>query len=126
MQRQAVHPFIAPQDVTDLHQMVVDDVGQVIGRNAIRFHQDRVLQDGILKGDIAPDEVVDGDVAVQGHLESQRVVLAAGRAPGCLIGIQIAAQAVVTRIPPLALQLFGAGFQPLGCAEAAVGGPGIE
>ena len=33
------YPFLAAHDMGDAHQMIVDDIGQMIGWQAIRFHQ---------------------------------------------------------------------------------------
>ena len=42
MERHAAQPLVAAQDVRDLHEVVVDHVGEVIGREAVRLEQDRV------------------------------------------------------------------------------------
>lgn len=36
-------PFLAANDVCDFHQVVVDDVGKVVRRIAVRLYQDKVL-----------------------------------------------------------------------------------
>ncbi len=126
VQRQRVHPFVAAQNVCDLHQMVVDDVGHVIGGDAVGLHQHGVLQNLVLEGDVAADHVVHGDLAIERHLEAHRVRLAARGAALGFGRVKRAAMPVVPRIKTLLLAFFRDLLHALGRAEAAVGEPGFE
>jgi hypothetical protein len=42
VQGRAADPLVGAQDVADLHEVVVDDIGQVIGRQAVGLQQDGV------------------------------------------------------------------------------------
>ena len=42
----------------DLHLMIIDDVGEVIGRESVRFDQDRLIQHIHIKFDAAVDFVI--------------------------------------------------------------------
>ena len=44
----------------DAHEVVVDDVGEVIGGQAVPLEEDLVVQGGVVHGDVAEDGVVEG------------------------------------------------------------------
>jgi hypothetical protein len=46
-------PFLGANDVRDPHQMVVDDVGQVIGRESVALQEDLVVHLRPLEADLA-------------------------------------------------------------------------
>ena len=46
-------PLLRADDVGDAHQVVVDDVGQVIGREAVALEQDLIVHLGALEADLA-------------------------------------------------------------------------
>ena len=80
VQGRARKPFFAADDVGDLHEMVVDHVGEVVGRQAVGFHQDLVVEDGGVDGDGAADGVREGHRLAGRHLEADH--------EGCVGGFQ--------------------------------------
>src|SRR2546425_7953634 len=63
----ARYPFLAPQQVCYPHQMVIDDVREMISRKTIRFEYDFIINIGILEDDVAMKLVVDDCITVQRH-----------------------------------------------------------
>ena len=57
MFRSGAHPFIAADHVGDLHQMVIDNVCEMIGGKAIRFQQYLIIDIGPRVGDAAFDGI---------------------------------------------------------------------
>ncbi len=53
-------PLFGADDVGDVHEVVVDDVGEVIGGEAVGLHQDLVVDVGVLEGDVAAQFVAEG------------------------------------------------------------------
>ena len=114
---------VAANDVGDLHHGVVDDGRKVIRRRAIGAEDDKVVELLGVEGHLAVDGVVDTDVAaVLGHLDAQDVGLAGLDAAACLLGIKIAAAALIALEGILAL-LGGLaiGVELLLGAEAGIG-----
>ena len=62
---------MAANDVSDIHLGVVDDVGKIVGRIAVRLDEDEVVNDLGAGGDVTHDLVVVG-VAFGLSLEPQR------------------------------------------------------
>ena len=62
--------FLGTEDVGDAHEMVVDDDGEVEGGEAVGFTDNDIIMLVGFDGDVAEDEVVDGDVFV-GHFEAE-------------------------------------------------------
>ena len=58
----AGQPFFASDDVRDAHVVVVDDVGQMVGRQAIRLHQHLVVKHAGFEGHLPANGVVEGHV----------------------------------------------------------------
>ena len=52
--------FTAPYHVGDTHEMVVDDVGKVIGGQTVPLQEHLVVQIGVVHGDVAVDGVGEG------------------------------------------------------------------
>jgi hypothetical protein len=52
------NPLLAAHYMGDTHQMVVDDIGKMIGRQAVRFHQHLHIDDGIFKLNLAAQRVL--------------------------------------------------------------------
>ncbi|MBA7654993.1 hypothetical protein ES703_62890 [subsurface metagenome] len=69
MARHAGQPFFCPQHMAYLHQMVVNHVGQVIGRVAIRFEQDIVIQGAVLHRNLPPDDITEAGLSLERHFE---------------------------------------------------------
>jgi hypothetical protein len=53
-------PLFGADDVGDLHEVVVDDVGEVVGGEAVGLHQDLVVDVVVLEGDVAAELVAEG------------------------------------------------------------------
>ena len=59
VQGQGREPFLAADDLRDLHQMVVHDVGQVVGRQFVgAFPEHLVVERIAVDFDVAADQVV--------------------------------------------------------------------
>ena len=78
MERHRGQPFLATDDMADFHQMVIDDVGQVVGRHTVALEQDLVVQGVGLHFHLAANQVVHDDFAVFRNHETHRVRRAVG------------------------------------------------
>src|SRR5437660_10737998 len=65
MARSAGNPFLSPQQVCDLHQMIVNDVRELIRRQAVWFQDDEIIHICILEDHIPMQFVVDIRLAPQ-------------------------------------------------------------
>ena len=101
----------------DLHQVIVDHVGEVIGGHAVAFDEDLVVKHLVLDGDAAEDEVVEGADSLLVDLLANDVGLAVGEVLFHHRFGEVAAAAVVAGGGALlvAVVLFGL------VAEAVVG-----
>ncbi|CAM5544968.1 hypothetical protein SCALM49S_03598 [Streptomyces californicus] len=116
---------LAAQDVGDLHQRVVDRVDQRVERGPVGA-DDAVVGDVLrLDGDLAADQVGEGDGLV-GHPEADDRGAALGLVRGLPLGGEVAAVAVVAGRLPGGAGGVAAGVQLLGGAVAGVGVPGGE
>ena len=71
MQGQGRQPLLAADDLGDLHQVVVHDVGEVVGREFVGpLPEDLVVQRGGVDLDVAADQVVHLHDAPFGHQEA--------------------------------------------------------
>ena len=87
MKRGAGQPFLATDDVRDLHQVVIHDVGQVVGGQVVcRLVEHFVVQDIGVDNHFAANQVVDMNVFVRFYLESHHVFLAAFNEPCYFLG----------------------------------------
>ena len=114
---------VAADDVGDLHHGVVDDGREVVRGRAVRAEDDKVVELLGVEGHLAVNGVVDDDVAaVLGHLDAQDVGLAGLDATAGLLGIKVAATALIALEGVLAL-LSGltVGVELLLGAEAGIG-----
>ena len=60
MQRSTGQPLFATDDVRDAHQMVVDDVGQMVGRQIVcALVKHLVIKDGAIEGHSSTDHIID-------------------------------------------------------------------
>src|SRR4051794_19929990 len=82
--------FVAPDDMTDAHVDVVDDVGQDEDRRAVAAHDDEILNGRKLDLSGATDHVVARQSSIVGHPEPQC-------ATGARTEAAVAAPAVVPR-----------------------------
>ena len=51
--------FTAADNMGDVHEVVIDNIGEVIGREAIGLHQNLVIQLRIMHGDITINHVME-------------------------------------------------------------------
>ena len=114
---------VAADDVGDLHHGVIDDGREVVRGRAVGAEDDKVVELLGVEGHLAMNGVVDDDVAaVLGHLDAQDVGLAGLDAAACLLGIQIAAAALIALEGVLALLSgLAIGLELLLGAEARIG-----
>ena len=50
-------PLFGADDVGDAHEVVVDDVGEMVGGKAVRLHQHLIVDIRVLEGDVAAEFV---------------------------------------------------------------------
>ena len=119
-------PLLGSDDVGDLHEVVVDDVGQMIGGEAVGLEQDLVVDIVMGEDDGAAELVAEGGLALDGDFEADYAGAAFGLECGDLRGGEFAVRSVVTR-GELGGDLRAAhGVQLFGGLEAAVGVAGCE
>ena len=107
--------FAAAHDMGDAHEVVVDDVGKVVGRQTVALQEHLIVERLILHRDVAKACIVEGRGAVLRDTLANDVGLARGDARLGLFERQVAAgivRAVKFAAVLLALGLF---------AEAVVG-----
>ena len=75
----------------DAHEMIVDDVGEVVGRQAVALQKHLVVKRFVLHRDVAEDGVVEGGGALLGDALADDVGLAGGDAGLCFLKRQVAA-----------------------------------
>ena len=63
-------PLFGADDIGDAHEVVVDDVGEVIGGEAVGLHEDLIVDVGVLEGDVAAEFVAEGRAAFEGDLHA--------------------------------------------------------
>ena len=134
VQRQGREPLLAADDLGDFHQMVVHDVGEVVGRELVGPLPEHLVVQGVgIDGDVAADEVVHLHDAVLRHLEAdgpvrgfrQQVLhLARGKGEGVAEGH--ARHRVVGEGLTLGLGGLAAGVQFLRRIERVVGPSGFH
>ena len=79
MQRCRRQPLLATDDVRNLHQVVVDDIGQVVCRQLVgTLVEHLVVADVALDTHLATDEVVDQNLLAGLHLEAHHILLSLG------------------------------------------------
>ena len=107
----------APDHMGDMHQVVVDDVGEVVGGISVRLEQHLILNFLILNGDGAEHCVLKSGGASKGHLLPNHVRRAGIQQTLDLLLGQIPAMAVIAANPLFIVK----GLQPLLAAEAVIG-----
>ena len=113
--------FDGPNDVGDLHLVIVDDDGEVVRRQPVGADQDEVAERLLPPRHLAADHVVDRDVAVVGDVEAQRERRPHRELRRDLLRREAPARAVVVRRPLLRLGAPTLQLQLLLRAEAAIG-----
>src|SRR6266540_2465832 len=71
MLRNRADPLFSPDHVSDLHQVVIDNVGEVVGRKSVRFEQDLIVDRFPVFADLAAEKVVHHAFAAHGYLHAQ-------------------------------------------------------
>ena len=112
--------LIASDNVGNAHQMVIDDVGKVVGRIAVGFDEDHVVQFLVLHRDVSVEFVVEGRCAFGGVVLADDIGLTLRKIFFNLFLRQMQAVLVV-HADFLAIDDLGQRRQSLLCAEAAVG-----
>ena len=109
----------AADDMGDAHQMVVDDVGKIVGRHAVPLDEDLILERVVADGDVAVNHIVEGRRAAERHLlaDDKRLALREVLVDDFLR--QIAAGAVVADKALVVFRRLLMCFA--GIAEAAIG-----
>ena len=93
----ARHPLFAAKDVRDLHEMIVDDVGEMVRRQAVGLQQHLHVDALILELDRPAAQVFDDADAFVRDAQPHDVGLAGRLAPRDLLGRISQAQSVVPR-----------------------------
>ena len=93
----AREPLVSSHDVADLHEVVIDDDGQVVRRVAVRFQQHEVVQRLVLEDDVSAQDVVRHRLAGKRRLEPHNRCDATRLPLGALLGRQVTAVAIVAR-----------------------------
>ena len=79
MERSTRQPLLAADDVGNLHQVVVDDVGQVVGGQLVgTLEQHLVVDDVGLHAHLATDQVIDQHLVAGLHLEAHHILPTVG------------------------------------------------
>ena len=106
----------AADNVRNAHGVVVNDVGEVVGRVAVGLNQNLILQLAVLDGNLAEHRVGEGRAALSGHFLTDNVGRSLGEQAVNLLLRQIAAVTVIAAADGFVLDF----FQPFLGAEAAV------
>ncbi len=56
-------PLFGADDVGDLHEVIVDDVGEVVGGEAVGLHEDLIVDVVVVEGDVVAEFVAEGGFA---------------------------------------------------------------
>jgi hypothetical protein len=116
-----VEQVLSPDDVRDRHLDVVDRVGEEEQRRAVRADDHEVGNGRPLDADLSPDDVAEGAGAVVGRPEPERPRAALGAERGTLVGIEVAAVAVVAGGAPGGAGSLVARSHLFFCAVALIG-----
>ena len=115
----AADPLLAAHDVGDAHLVVVDDDGEVVGREPVALEDDLVV--GHRGGDPAADEVVEVELDVLGHEHAHHGRLVEARQQRPLLARLAVAEPVVAGRQLELLLLVAHLREPLAGAPALVG-----
>ena len=128
VQRCAGQPFLAAYDVGDFHQMIVDDVGQMVCGHAVGLEEHLVVKQTGVHGNVSADEVMDSDVYVFGEPETDYIGFAGVYAALRLLHSEAeavlhlaAGVAVILESLLLGLVFFTFGLEGFGAVEGVVG-----
>ena len=118
----------------DRHQVVVDDVGEVVGRQAVALHEHLIVDLAGLERDVPPHDVLEADCLAPRHFEPDDMRLAplqplpdvAFGQGECVFHLGPRRGVVAGRGRAFALQPLAHGVQLLGRVEGVVGVAGFE
>ena len=118
--------FHTAHDVGDAHQVVVDDVREIVGGHAIRLDQHHIVQRVVGHGDVAEYEVVITGLTFGGRVHADDVGDARGQLGINFLLAQMQAVLVVLEDFSTGFSGFTAGVQLFLGAEAVVGVAGLD
>ena len=101
--------------------MVVDDVGQVIGRVAVRLQHDEVVEGAVLEGNITVDKVVELSLPLQRDFKAHHGCDSVGQHLLLFRRGQLAAVTVIAGLLLAGCLLLAYPVESLGGAVAVVG-----
>ena len=79
VQRSTGQPLFATDNVRDTHQMVIDDISQMIGRQIVcTLVEHLVIEDGTIEGHSSTDHIIDLDLYVRRDEEADDILRTAG------------------------------------------------
>ena len=113
-------PLFATHDVRDAHEAIVDDVGQVVRRVAIRLEQDEIVKLAVLHGNVSTKQIVELGGTLQRRGQANDGLDALRLIVGGLFSRQVATVPVIAHGRFGLALLFAQLGQPLGAAIAAV------
>src|SRR5579875_1157140 len=119
--RGAGNPLLTAQDMCNAHQVIVDDVRQVIGGQSIGFEYDEIVDVGVVESDITMQLVMHDGLALKRDGETYRRPDARRLVLGALLRRQVSAVAIIARGPFLRLLRLAHLLQSLRRAVAVVG-----
>ena len=118
--------FFGPNDVADLHVVIVDDAGQMIQAGSVGPLDDVILLAGPLDFDPAADQIVDHHAALARHLQSHDRLPILGL-EGSLLPVRFGhPAAAVDEVALRALGRLALGLNLLGPRIIAIGQAGVE
>ena len=101
----------AADDVGDLHQVVVHDVGEIVGGHSVTLKQHLIVKGGVLDGDLTVDQVIPRCASFQRNPLTDDVRLTGSQLCLHFLSGQVAAVAVVAfHRPFLAETVVGRAF----------------
>ncbi len=123
VKRRGGYPLLRPHDLGYSHEVVIDDIGEMIGREAVRFEEHRVGTNVlVLPLDRAEKLVVEDGRTLQGNFEAYDIALAFGEAAVDLFLGEIPAVPIVALVAGFRGRLRLAQLlEPLLVAEAIIG-----
>ncbi len=95
MTRGGRNPLLAADNVSDFHGMVVNNISQVIGREAIRLQHHEIVDSAVLENDVPVDSVRKAGPAFVRHLKAHHGPDTFSFFAGALLAAQAPAGAVV-------------------------------
>ena len=107
----------APDHVGNAHQVVVDDVGEVVGGQAVGLEQHLIVQGAVFHGDVPKDRVGKGSLPAGGNFLANHVGYSGGQLLANLLLGQLPAVSVIS---PQAVRSVEGG-QPLLITKTPVG-----